>query len=135
MERTIHTLTASNRKFVAEAVKGAPDGFMVVISEPTRTLDQNRLLWPLLTEVSRQVEWYGMRLTAEEWKDMFTASLKKQRVVPGIDGGFVVCGTSTKQMGKKAFSDLIELIFAFGAEREVRFQAPKHYYLEEAKNF
>jgi hypothetical protein len=99
----------------------APDGFVVTISEPTRTLEQNALMWPLLQEVSRQVDWYGQKLTDEEWKDVFSASLKKQKVVPGLDGGFVVCGQRTSKMSKKEFSELIELIYAFGAQKGVKF--------------
>ena len=93
----------------------------VVIKEPTRTLEQNSALWPLLAAISEQVDWYGQRLTPEEWKDVFSAALKKQKVVPGLDGGFVVVGASTSKMGKREFSDLLELIFAFGAEKGVVF--------------
>jgi hypothetical protein len=109
------------RDRAVEAVRNAPDGFIVRISEETRTLAQNALLWPLLDCCAKQVDWYGQKLTKEEWKDVFTASLKKQKVVPGLDGGFVVCGQSTKVMPKKEFSDLCELIFAFGAQRGVNF--------------
>ena len=52
--------------------------------------------WAMLTDISNQVDWYGQKLTPEEWKEVFTAAMKKQKVVPGIDGGFVVCGSSTK---------------------------------------
>lgn len=52
---------------------------------------------------------------------MFTASLSKQDVVPGIDGGFVVLGKATSSMSKREFAELVELIYAFGAERGVRF--------------
>ena len=93
----------------------------MTIGETTRTLEQNSLLWPLLTEVSRQVDWYGQKLTPDEWKDVFSAALKKAKVVPGLDGGFVVCGQRTSKMGKREFSDLVELIYAFGAERGVEF--------------
>lgn len=93
---------------------------MCVIQEPTRTLGQNSLLWPLLTEISKQVDWYGEKLTPENWKDILTASLKKQKAVPGIDGGFVVLGQSTSKMGKKEFSDLLELAMAFAAEKGVK---------------
>ncbi|MBD1412902.1 recombination protein NinB [Burkholderia contaminans] len=129
MDKQIFTLTPTNRRFVAEVLHNAPDGYVATISEPTRTLEQNSLLWPLLTEVSKQVVWYGKKLTPAEWKDVFTAALRKQTVVPGIDGGFVVCGLSTSTLGKKMFSDLIELIFAFGAEHGVKFAAPKSHYL------
>ena len=49
-----------------------------------------------------------------------SAALKKQDVVPNIDGdGFVVLGQSTSKMGKKEFGDMIELIQSFGAQRGV----------------
>ena len=112
---------AEARKRAASAIMDAPSGYIVRITEPTRTLESNALLWVLLGEVSRQVEWYGSKLTAEEWKDVFSASLKKQKVVPALDGGFVVCGQRTSKMTKSEFSDLIELIQAFGAERGVNF--------------
>lgn len=94
------------------------------LGRPRRTVDQNRLLWAVLTDVSRQVEWHGQRLTKENWKDIFTAALKRQQVVPGIDGGFVVLGTSTSRMSKQEFSELIELIYAFGAEHGVEWSEP-----------
>ena len=109
------------KKAACREILAAPEGYIVTLAEPTRTLDQNSLLWPLLTEVSKQVDWYGNKLTADEWKDVFSAALKKQKVVPGLDGGFVVCGQSTSRMSKREFSDLVELIYAFGAERGVVF--------------
>ena len=109
------------REGAIQAIRAAPDGYIVKIMEPTRSLDQNSLLWPLLTELSNQIVWYGNKLSKEEWKDVLTASLKKQKVVPGIDGGFVVCGQRTSVMTKKDFSELIELIMAFGAQNNVKF--------------
>jgi hypothetical protein len=49
-----------------------------------------------------------------------SASLKAQKVVPGVDGGFVVIGARTSKMGKKEMSDLCELIQAFGAGHDVK---------------
>lgn len=109
------------RKLAAEFCMTAPDGWIAKFSEPTRNLEQNAKLWALLGEVSEQVDWYGQKLTSEEWKDVFSASLKQQKVVPGLDGGFVVCGQRTSKMSKREFSDLIELITAFAAERGVNF--------------
>ncbi len=122
MKKVFRLVHAEARRRAIEAVTHAPDGMVVEVKQATRTLDQNALLWPLLTEVSKQVDWYGNRLAEEEWKDVFTAALKKQKVVPGLDGGFVVCGQRTSQMPKKEFSDLIELIYAFGAEKGVRWR-------------
>ena len=82
---------------------------------------QNRRLWAMLGEISRQVDWYGQKLTAEEWKHVFSASLAKQKVVPGLDGGFVVLGLSTSKMTKGEMSDMQTLMEAFGAEKGVTF--------------
>ena len=84
---------------------------------------QNRRLWAMLADISAQVDWYGNKLTSEEWKDVFSASLKRTKVVPGLDGGFVVCGQSTSKMTKAEMCELQELMEAFGVEHDVRFKA------------
>ena len=121
MRRTFHLVHKQARQRALEALQDAPDGYVVTIHEPTRNLEQNAALWAALSDISKQVEWYGQRLTPEEWKDVFTASLKRQKVVPGLDGGFVVCGLSTSKLGKSEFSQLLDLAYAFGAEKEVKF--------------
>jgi hypothetical protein len=104
---------------------------MVVEVKPeTRTLPQNARLWAMLTDMSKQVDWYGRKLTPENWKDVLTAALTKQDVVPGIDGGFVVLGKSTSKMTKGEMSELQTLIEAFGAQQGVRFTAPEYIDLE-----
>lgn len=95
---------------------------MVVEVKPeTRSLEQNARLWAMLTEISQQVDWYGNRLTPEEWKDVFSAAMKRSKVVPGLDGGFVVCGQSTSKMTRAEMSEMQSLMEAFGAEKGVRF--------------
>ena len=109
------------RQRAIEAIKQAPDGFICRISEPTRSLEQNSLMWSSLVDIANQVVWHGRKLTSEEWKFVFSASLKKQEVVVGLDGGFVVLGQSTSKMTKREMSDLLELIYAFGAQQGVKF--------------
>jgi len=113
------------RMLCAEAVRDAPDGYVVEIKPPTRTLKQNATLWGVLTDISKQVCWYGNILSEEDWKDMLTAGLKQSRVVPGIGGGFVVLGTRTRDMTKEEFSELLEFSYAFGAEQGVTFRDDK----------
>lgn len=98
---------------------------VVNVKKETRSLEQNARMWAMLTDVSKQVVWYGRKLTPEDWKHVFTASLTKQEVVPGIDGGFVVLGKSTSQMTKAEMSELQELMQAFGAQQGVKFTAPE----------
>jgi hypothetical protein len=57
---------------------------------------------------------------------MFTASLRKASVVPGIDPGTVVpLGIHTSTMTIDEMSNMIDLIYAFGAEDNVTFKEPK----------
>ena len=120
MKQIFRLVHAEARRRAVEAVRSSPVGYVVEVKDATRTLEQNALLWAVLTDVAEQVEWYGKKLTNEEWKDVFTASLKRSKVVPGLDGGFVVLGQRTSTMTKREFSELVELIYAFGAEREVK---------------
>ena len=90
---------------------------VLTLTDETRSLEQNRKMWSCLGEIADQVDWYGQKLTAEEWKWVLSASLKKQRAVPGIDGGFVVLGQSTSKMTIAEMSEMIELAVAFGAQQ------------------
>lgn len=120
--QTFTLSTPEARQSALEAVATAPDGYQVTIKAPTRSLEQNNRLWAILTDISNQVEWYGQKLSPEDYKDMLTASLRKARVVPGIDpGSFVVMGLRTSKMTKAELSDLMTLAEAFGAERGVVF--------------
>lgn len=118
--------TASNKREAIEIISRIPltGQYEITLREAsTRSLEQNARMWAMLHDIAAQVEWYGHKLTAENWKDIFTAALKKSQVVPGIDGGFVVLGLRTSQMSIKAMSDLMALAEAFGAEKGVKFTA------------
>ena len=120
--RTVVIRSEADRHLVATWAKNVDPGTTVEFRKARRSLDQNRMLWSALSDVSKQVEWYGQYLPAEDWKDVFTASLRRARVVPGIDAGsFVPLGMRTSDMTKAELSELLELIFAFGAERGVMF--------------
>lgn len=121
MEKRIYRLEGNTeRRLAAAACMTMPHGAIVTIQEETRTLAQNAELWPRLSDISRQVLWHGLRLSPEDWKEVFAAALKKQKVVPGLDGSFVVCGGRTSYMRKQEFAELMELAHAFGTEHGVR---------------
>ena len=103
------------------------DGWMAQLSEPTRTLEQNSAQWPYLEGFAQQkqlcINGEMVWATSDDWKDVLTASLRRTRIVPGIDAGtFVPLGMRTSQMTKEEISELLELIYAFGAERGVKFR-------------
>ena len=126
-ERRRVILTGPIQRKTAHAyIDAAPDGYVMTLAEPKRSLIQNDRMWAMLTEVSKQVVWYGKKLTPEAWKCVFSASLKKQDVVPGLHGDFVVIGQSTSRMSKREMSEMIDLMDAFGAEQGVRFEETAH---------
>lgn len=113
------------RRRAADDCMRAPDGWIVRVSEPTRTLDQNADQWPYLEAFASQLQWpvNGKLewLTAEEWKDILTAAFREEsvRVAQGLDGGLVMLGLRTSQMGKKEFSEWLEFLHATAAMRGV----------------
>lgn len=122
--RTITLRTPTQRQLVASYAMEAPEGTVVTFRESTRSLEQNAALWAKLSDISRQVIWYGKRLSAEDWKTVLTASLRQTRVVPTIDGdGFVPLGMSTSKMSVKEMGALLDLCDAFAAERGVVWSA------------
>lgn len=121
---TTHTfrLTHANaRKLAADLCREAPEGTIVTFKAATRSLEQNARMWSMLSDLAAQVDWYGKKLTAEDWKDVCTASLRKARVVPTIDGdGFVPLGMRTSSMTVGELAALMDLIEAFGAQHGVQ---------------
>lgn len=114
------------RRRAAEYCMTAPEGSIAEFKDATRTLEQNAKMWPMLEDISKQVEWYKNWLTKDEWKDFFSAIILKQKVVPNMDRtGFIAVGGRTSKMGKKMFSEMIELMYAFGAEHNVVWSEPE----------
>ncbi len=108
------------RNHAIRMIQQADDGCVVRIDEETRSIEQNRKMWPMLTDLAKQIIWHGVRLTNAEWKDFATATLKSQKMIPNLDGdGFIAVGGKTSTMSKKLFADLIEIIYMIGARNEV----------------
>lgn len=105
---------------------------------PKRSVEQNALMWAVLTDISRQVEWFvdGRKqlLPPEDWKDILTAGLKKtQRVAAGVEGGFVMLGQRTSRMRVGEMVELIEFAYWFGGEHGVKWgEKPKPVVLRAA---
>lgn len=116
-----HLRREADRPTLKAWAERCPVGCYVEFREPTRSLDANAKMWAALQDIANQVDWYGEKHSKEDWKDILTASWKKQRAVPGVDGGFVVLGARTSKMTVSEMSELIELIHAFGAQHGVVF--------------
>ena len=120
------TDSQQSRSMICEAVLNAPSGYMVEIKPATRTLEQNRYHWPILTAFAEQMQWpingVMQTITADDFKQILTAAFRREsvRVAMAIDGnGVVMLGQRTSKMNKKEFSDWIEYLKMIAAERGV----------------
>lgn len=120
---TIILATLAERRRAHVWIDKAPLNCRVEFKQAKRSGEQNARMWAMLTEVARQVEWHGVKLSTDDWKLIFLDALKQEmRLVPNINGnGFVNLGRSSSDLSKAEFTDLIELIFAFGAGHGVVF--------------
>jgi hypothetical protein len=125
MSRYTFTLRSSTeRASVVQTIMAAPEGTRVEVKAAKRSADQNSRMWAMLTEVAQQLPWHGVKLRPDDWKLIFLNALKREcRMVPNLDGnGFVDLGRSSSDLSKAEMTDLIELMFAFGAQHGVTFQ-------------
>jgi len=112
------------RREAQAAVAAIPitEGLFVIISEETRTLEQNALLWPCLRLFARNVKLAvdgEMALMDEEtWKDVMTGAFTgEQARMVKYGGALILVGRSTSQMGKKEFADFLTFILSEMAAR------------------
>ena len=92
--------------------------------ESIRTLKQNKKMWPLLTDISKQVTWMGAKHDPETWKVIIVSAWRSQVFVQGIGGTLVVIPPKTSRLSKKSFSELIESIYSFGSGESVKWSDP-----------
>ena len=122
---TIKFVGPEQRQRAYEAILRAADGDVVTVSPPTRTLDQNAKLWPMIQDCRAQIP--DMRgMDAEDIKLRFMDALgAEMRYLPKLDGpGYFPVGHRSSKLSKAQFSDLIELIYATGARFGVRWSEP-----------
>jgi hypothetical protein len=114
-------ITATNRDEILRAVEEAPLGSQIDLVIDPRTLAQNRLMWKLLSLISEAVTHGGERWAPDDWKCAFLKAMgKKMRFMPALDGdGVVAVGYHSSKLSKQEMSEMIEMIYSFGAEHGV----------------
>lgn len=94
-----------------------------------RTLLQNKKMWPMLHDFSRQVphrhtrggKWVTDLMPPQSWKAVLTAAFEREtEMAEGIEGGMVMVGASTSNYGKRQMADFIECMYAIGSAKGVR---------------
>ena len=134
MRHTIRLLGPIQRNHACKVIDSAPEGWVVTIGPETRSQEQNRKLWPMLTDMAEQGSLNGVRYSKEDWKVFFVSGLKKEVPVVGLNGEPVNLSMKTSTMTRKEFSNLIEYIYSEGTQMGVIFSDPALATYEEYKH-
>ena len=117
MSKRIYRLVHEQaRKNAARDCLAAPEGWIVTVSEPNRSLEQNAAQWPYLEAFAKQkqlcingeMQW----VTSDDWKDVLTGCWNGEMRMAAFDGKVIMLPQRTSKMGKKAFSTWIEFLIA-----------------------
>ena len=106
------------RSGAMEAVKNAPDGYVVRIEPLKRSGEQNAKFHAICSDLAKTAKWAGKQRTAAQWKVLLVsghamATGEGADIVPGLENEFVNIRESTALMTKKRGSSLIEYSQAF----------------------
>ena len=125
MKRVFRLVHAQARANALNCVAEADHGMVVTVAEPTRNLEQNAAMWPILQAFSDQLQWpvngAMVRMTPDEWKDVLSAAFRKEtvRVAMGLEGGMVMLGSRTSKFSVREMSEFLEFLHATAAARDV----------------
>jgi len=111
------------RRKAHEMIADAPDGWWVMFGPPSRSNSQNRKMRAMLRDLANSKP-QGREITEEDWKAVFMSAIGlKPRYTQNLDGdGIVHLGWRSSLMSKEQMSEMIELMYAYGAEHGVVWQ-------------
>jgi hypothetical protein len=114
------------RERAIDWVNRAPPGTRVEFKAPQRSLEQNSRMWAMLTDVATQKTHAGRKYNSDQWKVLFMhACGRETQFLPAIEGGgFVPYGQSSSDLSVSEMTDLIEFMFAWGAENGIVWSDP-----------
>lgn len=117
MAKTIRLIGDTQRAYAKQQIDAAPLGHVCKIAEETRTDRQNRLMWPLIEDLRRQVPDFAT-FTADQMKLRFLDALGEEMTfLPKLEGaGLFPVGQRSSTLTKTQFTALIELMFMTGAK-------------------
>lgn len=120
-KRTFRLVHETARKGAMRAVAEAPEGYVVTVKKPTRSLAQNDHFHAICYDLQRSgFKWAGRERTLAEWKVILVsahavATNTEAEIVEGIEGELVNLRESTARMSVGRGSSLIEYSLAFCA--------------------
>jgi len=124
MKGVLRIINARTRDVVSDEVKRLPEGYEVVIREPTRTKPQNARLWAMLSDIASAAP-EGRQWSTEVWKCAFMQSLGHEiRWVQGLNDDPLPVGFRTSRLRKAEMADLITVISEYGDRHGIEWSEP-----------
>lgn len=127
MSRSTLVLTSrAIRERAINWINRAPAETRLEFKAPKRSLPQNDRMWAMLTDIAVQKQHAGRRYTPDQWKVLFMHGCGREvQFIPALDNStFIPWGQSSSDLSKEEMTDLIEFMFAWGAENGVTFHDP-----------
>jgi len=131
-KRVFHLVHATARQRAAEHCLKAPEGYMVVVSEPTKKRIQEEKYHAMIGDIARQSEYAGKRWDADDMKrilvDEFAEEMRLAgaplhhdgRLIPSENGRRIIqLGIQTRDFYVREAADFITFLYAWGADRDV----------------
>jgi len=113
-------LSPHNRNLAREMVDNAPDGHILEVRPPKRSLDSNRYYWAVLGDISEQVV-PGKAYEPSIWHEYLRALFLPERMVELPDGSIKMLEPSTSELNQATFSEYTEKVIKWALEHDVRF--------------
>ena len=113
-------LSPHNRNIASEMVDNAPDGHILEVRPPKRSLDSNRYYWAVLGDISEQVV-PGKSYEPSIWHEYLRALFLPERMVELPDGSIKMLEPSTSELNQATFSEYTEKVIKWALEHDVRF--------------
>ena len=120
MTQTVILRGQLQRNLAKQFIDKAPENSFVKISPLTRSNEQNNKMWALIEDVMNAMP-EGRQHTKEVWKAIFMNALGHETAFAmGINNEIFPIGFKSSQLSVRQMSDLIEVIYAYGAKHNVK---------------
>lgn len=120
MKKTFALVHDTARLMAVREVQKAPQGYVVTVGEPPRSLDQNAAQWPYLEAwaLGKEACINGkmVKATRDDWKDILTGAFNGETRIAAFDNKVIMLPQRASKMGKKEFSEWLEFLAAMTAQ-------------------
>jgi hypothetical protein len=116
---TIRLLGDQTRRAACQLIRRAPNGWLVQIDKPRRTLRQSSRFWWTCGEVAKSgMTWGGVTHDKQGWHDLFLAGWnvvkhRPMRVLIGLEGELVSLVPHSRTLSETEMSELLDYCTAW----------------------